>query len=101
MFSASEVIFLCIFLAVLLGLVGGYLGSTAKYLALSRDVTDHSYRLEDLEGKIIRETKIRAQSQSVKSKDLDREIMAMANSGQKSPDAPDLQTWRNKAFLRS
>lgn len=100
MFSTTELLFLCVFLAVLAGLLAGYLGAVAKNLALSRDVTDHSYRLEDLEGKLIRETKIRAQQQSLKAKDLDREIMSLAGNGESKPDSLSLSDWRNKGFLR-
>lgn len=101
MFSTSEIIFFCIFFAVIAGFAAGYLGAVAKNMALARDVTDHSYRLEDLEGKLIRETKIRAQERSMKTRDLDKEIIALAQSSDAKPASPSLDEWRKKAFLRS
>jgi len=98
----NSTVLLMLILCVFGGFAAGYFGSMAFSASLRRDVTDHDYRLADLEGRVNREVKIRAQQASTKAKDLDREIIALANSAEVSKDNGfSLQDWRKKAFLRS
>lgn len=100
MVLSNEFAFIVLILCILSGLASGWLGSMAKNASLRRDITDHDYRLSDLEGRVNREVKIRAQQASTKAKDLDREILALAGKGEQTKPELNLQDWRSKMFLR-
>lgn len=101
-------LFLAILPQILLVLlVGGLAGwaVTRVYLTDIRRITlDLEYRLEDLEGRMTREVKKRAEMMSKSAKDVDREIIEMAKSGDSTKGntlgGVDLESWRKKAFLR-
>ena len=95
---SALVLLLCVFLA-------GWVGATAKYRSLRRRQLDLEYRLTDLEGKVIREQKIRANTESLKSRTSKQDLLDFAqehaNDGDSKAAAPVTtphfqQWWRQK-----
>lgn len=78
---------------------------TRLYLTdLRRISLDLEYRLEDLEGRMTREVKKRAEMMSKSGKEVDREIIEMAKNQSPSGNSlggVNLEEWRKKAFFRN
>lgn len=62
---------LCVFVA-------GWLGATGRYRSLVRRILDLEYRLTDNEGKVLREQKIRANTESLKSRTSKQDLLDFA-----------------------
>lgn len=95
---AAEI--LAVILLSVLGFATGWLGSRSFLRGMASRLTDFDYRLTDAEGKLVRETKIRANMISKSAKDRDAEIIALAQSTPQGNGATNLADWRQKAFQR-
>lgn len=102
MLSLYQTIFFAVLVGIAVGFATGYLGCYVRWLTTHRNQLDHEYRLSDLEARLNREVKVRAQAASLKSKDLDQQIIDLARNSQVAEKTPDLSLsdWRNKGYLR-
>ena len=90
--------------AIFLGGLCGFLGGLCCYLVFHwghlRFQLALEYRLNDLEGRVNRETKIRASEASKKSRNADAELLEQIKD-QPVKQPFNLDTWRQKAFSRN
>jgi len=78
---------------LLLGCFGaGWLGLAVKNRALTRDTTDLDYRLTDLEGRLLRETRIRAGTKGQEVLQADKDLKAWALDAVGTSPAPTTPT---------
>lgn len=92
---ASLVLLLCCFCAA-------WLGAAGKMRALTRRTLDLEYRLEDLEGRVIREVKIRAGEAGRKQKDADQALIDFATNNQPATVQPAQESfadWRRRKMI--
>lgn len=103
MLSGFETIFFVIFLSFTVGLGAGYLGGYLRWSALRALALGLECRVEELEGRMTREVKIRATEKHRDKKEIDAEIIAMAAKAkdQGAGNTLTLDDWRKKAFTRS
>lgn len=87
------------FFVFLLQIVCGIVGGLCSYLVLNwvyrRMTLDHEYRLSDLEGRVNREVKIRAQQASVKSRNLEQDFLTQMKE-QPIPEIKPRGLWVKK-----
>ncbi len=85
--------------------VAGWLGLTAKNRALTRDSADLDYRLTDLEGRVLRETRIRAGSKGQEAKQTDQALLEWAKEQTDAvvhpatPTLKPLHEWRRDKMI--
>jgi len=82
--------------------VAGWLGQVAKSRALTRDTADIDYRLADLEGRVVREVKIRAGRAGQEALQSDKDLKQWAIDAVGTSPAPTtpalkpLHEWRRE-----
>lgn len=81
-----------------------WLGSAAHLRSLTRRILELEYSFEDLNGRVMREVKIRAGTAGMEAKKKDQALMDWAerevgNAGTEGKE-PDLQSWIKKGFTR-
>lgn len=90
-----------VFFSILLPIVCSMAVTVCLFLLLNWSVLrvylGMEYRLSDLEGKVIRETKIRASDMSRSSKNLDRELLERISQENQKPKMT-LENWRQSKF---
>jgi len=92
-------------LLVLACFVAGWCGGALKLWALRRTTLDLDYRLSDLEGRVVREVKIRAGAKGQEAKQSDQDlkqwaIEAVGTSPQPTgPTLKPLHEWRRDKMV--
>lgn len=88
-----------VLLQIICGFAGGSIGFLLLNWGLLRVYLGLEYRLSDLEGKVIRETKIRASEMSRSGKSVDREILKeIAEQAGTQKTGLTLENWRKSKF---
>lgn len=88
------------FMAILCGFMGGVLSYIAIHWGHIRFQLGLDYRLSDLEGRLAREVKIRASTDTQKKASTDRDLLeAIKNAPQK--EELTMANWRTRAFTKS
>jgi len=91
------------FFAIVLGFFSGAAGGVCLFLIMSwtykRMVLDHEYRLSDVEGRVNREVKIRAQTMAVKSRNVESDLLSQIKMNQME-EKPSIRNFRMRAFSR-
>jgi hypothetical protein len=84
------------FLLILCGLLAGTVGAALTHWNILRVLRMLEYRLEDLDGRVVREVKIRAseKSREVKGADKNLELWAAEQKPDTSIKAPSFMDWR-------
>ena len=93
-------IYTVVFVAIFCGFVGGGLFHAVFNWGLYRMALGFEYRLTDLEGRVTRETKIRASTASRTKKEAEQELLQESLnlvSGQ-NPATPSLAEWTKQKF---
>lgn len=88
-----------ILVILLAGGLSGFITSRIFFADIKRILIDLEYRLDDIDGRVSREVKKRAEWMSKSSKEIDREVLAAASQGN-SLGGVDLDKWRQQMFLR-
>jgi len=86
-------------LAFFCGLAGGCSSYLIIHWAHIRFQRQLEYRVEDLEGRVIREVKIRASEASRKTGSIEKDLLEKINE-EKKPEELTLDSWRKKGFVR-
>lgn len=92
-------------LLVLACFIAGYCGGAFKVWALRRTTLDIDYRLSDLEGRVVREVKIRAGSAGQKALKEDQALLDWAKENtetpahQTGPTLKPLHEWRRDKMI--
>ena len=90
-----------ILLQIVCGIVGGFFSFLLLNWGLARVCLDLRYRLTDLEGKVLREVKIRASEMSRSGKNVERELLKeIAEQNQNQKPALTLESWRASKFQK-
>ena len=91
------------FFAVILAFFCGLAGGCSSYLIIHwghiRFQRQLEYRVEDLEGRVIREVKIRASEASRKTGSIEKDLLAKINE-EKPEEQLTLANWKQKGYLR-
>lgn len=79
----------------------GIVAAASLYLLLNwvhaRVLVSLNYRLEDLEGRVLREVKIRASEKSREGKNWDKDLLDKLQT--EKPEPPlTMESWRNKKY---
>ena len=93
-------VYIAVFVALFCGFVGAGIFHAVFNWGLYRMALSFDYRLTDLEGRVTRETKIRASAASKSKKEREEELMEAAHqtlSGQQVM-FPNLQQWKQQKF---
>jgi len=92
------------FYALFLPFVFGIVGGLASYLLIHwshiRFQRQLEYRIEDLEGRVVREVKIRAATEHVRKKNVDADLLERVNLEKKEPEV-DMRSWIKKGYQRN
>lgn len=95
-------IYIAVFVALFCGFVGAGLFHAVFNWGLYRMALTFDYRLTDLEGRVTRETKIRASAASKSKKEKEEELLANAQNvlaGQNPGGSmPTLEQWKQQKF---
>jgi len=81
--------FIVVPLVLLCCFVAAYLGTQAKLRGLTRRMLDLEYAVEDLEGRVVREVKIRAGQKGRQVKETDQELLDWAKVQTATPPAKE------------
>lgn len=91
------------FFALILPIICGFVSGACSFLLLNwglmRVYLGIEYRLTDLEGKVIRETKIRASEMSRSGKNADRDLIEKIAEQNQKPEMT-VEGWRQSKFLK-
>jgi len=91
------------FYALLLPFVSGIVGGLVSYLLIHwshiRFQRQLEYRIEDLEGRVVREVKIRAGQEHVRKKNVDADLLERINLEKKEPEV-SMSNWIQKGYQR-
>lgn len=88
---------------ILAGFVAGVCGSLMKNWAQTRFLMELEYRLADCEGRVNRETKIRAQEKSVSARKGSDDLVDWAKDNAAQPNVGNLNfaDWRKSKMVGS
>lgn len=81
-------------LLILCGLLAGTVGAALTHWSLIRALRMLEYRLEDLDGRVVREVKIRASEKSREVVNADKKLEEWARETKVDPPVPNYADWR-------
>lgn len=90
-----------VFFAVIVPVISGISGVALSLLLFRWDSRrfqlDLDYRLSDLEGRVNREVKIRANEASRKDRNIEKDLLEQIENAKSQPKM-DLQSWTNERY---